>query len=309
MNSRLLIPIFALGAATSACYSTALDSSLDEVFACRDDVDCALGAVCIGQVCRDEAALEGPILTVLDPPELAIFPIGETATVPLVIQGENLVLSSGNSDDAAAGYIEVLLDGAVVDTVTEGDLELGITVDSLIAPAAGGLHHIGLVARRLDGELFRGDSGNAATAFWIDDGREHVGILSPAPGFKIPVELEEIALEVASLNFTFVNPGFIGPDEVTMERAGYVHLYVDADVPSCIPSCNFEHQSVVTPAGLSRVNRIQVARGVTLPGELGTARLQIVAQDLLQQPYYRADDPEDLVFHQVPVQSIVEVAP
>lgn len=307
MTRRSFIPAFAFGLTVSGCYGTSLDSSLDEVFACSEDIDCALGSVCVAQVCRVEAAIEGPRLRVVDPPELAVFPIDKTTSIPLTVEGENLTLTATDSRNSAAGYIEVLLDGAVVDTITEGDLEGGITIDPLVAPTTGGLHHIGLVPRRLNGEPFRGENTAVASAFWIDDGREQVGILSPAPGFKISVDLEEVPLEIASLNFTFINPGFISPDEVAMERAGYVHFYVDADVPTCIPSCNFEHQSVVTPAGLSRVNRIRVDRGVVLPGELGTARLQIVAQDLLQQPYYRDGNVEELVFHQVPVQSVLEV--
>lgn len=308
-NHRIAAAAASALALLSGCYGTDLDSDIDGIYVCDVDRDCALGTSCSDGVCRDLTLLQGPSLRVLDPLPLSVFPVGETASIPLTIAGEYVTLANGASDEADAGYIEVLLDGALVDTITEGDLEDGVSLDSIIAPTDPGLHHIGLVARRLDGEIFPGETSSVATAFWIDDGREHVGILSPAPGVKVALESQELSIEIASLNFTLVNPGFISPDEVDDIGAGYVHLYVDAEVPNCIPECNFEHQSVLAPAGLSRVNRMVVERAVLLPGDLGTARIQIVAQNFLQQPYYREGDVTQLVFHQVPVQSIVEVAP
>ncbi len=307
MTTRFATFSFVLGCTISGCYGTQLDADVDGIFACDVDADCALGNVCAAGICQDRASLEGPAIEVLEPPPLAVFPMGQTTTIPLVVGGDSLVLSAGDSVEANAGYIEVLLDGAVVDTITQGDLVDGIALDSIIAPDDAGLHHIGLVARRLDGELFAGEQAAVASAFWIDDGREHVGILDPAPGFKVALESEDLQIEIAALNFTFVNPGFIDPAEVTETGRGYVHLYIDADVPTCIPACNFTHQTAIMPPGLSRVNRLVAERGVLLPGELGTTRIQIVAQDLLQQPYYREGDATQLVFHQVPVQSIVEL--
>ncbi len=308
MKTNDLLFSLALAATVTGCYGLELDPGIDDVYVCEVDSECALGSACVAGVCRDQASLEGPRIRVLEPPLLAAFPIDQTTAIPIVVGGESLVLSDGDSDDAQAGYIEVLLDGAVVDTITEGDLEAGVSLSSVAAPEAAGLHHIGLVARRLDGEPFNGEDAAVASAFWIDDGREHVGILSPAPGFKVALESEELAIEIASLNFTFVNPGFTDPSEVDQNGSGYVHLYIDANVPNCIPSCNFEHQSAIMPAGLSRVNRLEAERGVLLPGELGTTRIQIVGQNLLQEPYYREGDTTELVFHQVPVQSIVEAS-
>ncbi len=307
MISRYAIFLLSLGGLSTACYGTELDTSIDGLFACDADSDCTLGSVCSAGICLDRASLEGPSVRVLEPPPLAVFPAGDTTTIPLVVSGEDLVLTDGSTEEPNAGYIEVLLDGAVVDTITEGDLEAGVAIASIIAPEDAGLHHIGLVARRLDGELFSGEEAAVASAFWIDDGREHVGILDPAPGFKVALESDDLSIEIAALNFTFVNPGFVDPQEFDEPGAGYVHLYIDADVPTCIPACNFTHQAAIMPPGLSRVNRLVAERGVLLPGELGTTRIQIVAQDLLQQPYYREGDATELVFHQVPVQSIVEI--
>jgi hypothetical protein len=198
----------------------------------------------------------------------------------------------------------------VIDSIVEGDLEDGIQLDTLPLPQAPGLHHIRLVARHLDGEEFDGERAVAHAAFWVDNHEEQVGILSPPPGTKIPLgDGENLKVEIASLNFTFVNPGFIGPDEVDLTGLGYVHLYVDADVPSCLPGCNFDYQTSIIPAGLSRVNRIIAEEGVLLPEGVGTVKLQIVAQSPENAPYYRDEGTGEVVYYSVAIQSVASVAP
>jgi hypothetical protein len=301
--------VVALALFTVGCYDAELDPDLYGVYLCEVDNDCALGSACVDGVCGDPAGRTGPIIEVVSPPQLEVFPAGQVATIPLVIGGRDLELTSTQSDDARAGYLEVVLDGAVVDTVTDGDLRDGITVDDLIAPQEPGMHHISVVARRTDGEAFDGDGAIASIGFWIDDGVEHVGILAPAPASKVPLgDQRPLRIEVASLNFTFANPGFISPDQIgATEFEGYVTLYIDADVPTCLPDCNFDYQAAIMPAGLSRVNRMITDEPVELPQELGTVRIEIVAQTMDNMPYVRSATTGDFVYDIVPIQSVVTV--
>lgn len=290
----------------TGCYTADLDSGLSAVFVCEEELDCALGQACIGGVCLSEEDAIGPSLEVIDPPLLDIFPQGE-AILPLSFRGRDLTLTARSSDDPKEGYVEIYLDGALVDTVTGGDLGGGIDLSSLSMPQVAGLHHVVLQARRHNGEYFENAGSQAHVAFWVDDGREHVGILQPPPAARIPSDAREIGLEVASLNFTFVNPGFLSPDAGVSPGQGYVHLYLDANVPSCLPSCNFDYQNSILPAGLSRVNRIAVEQNLFLPEGVSTIRLQIVAQTTAHMPYYRAEALQEVVYDEIPVQSVLGV--
>lgn len=310
MSLRNAFATAVLGLCVVACYDGSLDASLDQVYFCEDDRDCALGSQCIDNACEFPIENLEPTVQIVSPNPLEVFAMGESTTVPLVIAGARLNLTSQADDDPNAGYIEVLVDGAVVETVTSGDLEEGISIDSLVMPSDPGLHHINLVAYRIDGERFESTKAATSTGFWVDDGTEQIGILNPAPGSRIPLgEGANLQIEIVGLNFTFVNPGFISSDEVDMPGLGYANLYLDAAVPGCLPECNFEQQNTIIPAGLSRVNRIVAEQGVILPDELGTVQVQIVAQTLTHAPYERTAGAEGFVFHSVPVQSTVEVQP
>jgi hypothetical protein len=294
----------------SACYTADFDPDIAGVFACEEDVDCALGQACAAGVCVSASEENGPVLQLASPSQLDIYALGLDTDVQVVVAGRDLVLSGEDPDDPLAGYIEVELDGAVIDTIVEGDLEDGIEIDAIPLPQAPGLHHVRVVSRHLDGDEFVGDRAVAHAAFWVDNGEEQVGILTPPPGTKIPLgDGENLKVEVASLNFTFVNPGFIGPDEVDLTGLGYVHLYVDANVPSCLPGCNFDYQTSIIPAGLSRVNRIIAEEGVLLPDGVGTVKLQIVAQSPDNSPYYRDAGTGEVVYYSVAIQSVASVAP
>lgn len=298
--------VFAACTLAVGCYTAELDAGLSAIFVCEEDFDCALGQACVAGVCMSGEDARGPTLEILDPPLLDIFAQGESF-LPLSFRGSDLFLTSQDSDDPRAGYVEVYLDGALVDTVTDGNLAGGIDRQSLSMPRNAGLHHIVLLARRASGEYYDTPDSQAHVAFWVDDGLEHVGILQPPPAARIPSNSQEIGLEVASLNFTFVNPGFLPPGAAVPDREGYVHLYLDANVPGCLPSCNLDYQNSILPAGLSRVNRIAVEQSLLLPDGIGTIRLQIVAQTTVHTPYYRSDDTTDVVYDEIPVQSVLAV--
>ncbi len=288
----------------SGCFSADLDTSVSSVFVCEDDADCAVGHSCLDGLCRAPGEFNGPTLEIVDPPMLGVFQPGDV-NVPVTVQGTTLELSSVEDDSPNVGYIEVYLDGVLVDAVTEGALESGVNLSPLTTPTEPGLHHIVLSARHLDGERFENPESEAHVAFWVDNGEEHVGILSPAPGSRVQIGTGQIEVEIAALNFTFVNPGFLPPTGNGGDHEGYVHLFVDADVPGCLPSCNFDYQTSIIPEGLSRVNRIRAEQGLVLPDGVGTVTLQIVAQTMANTPYYREGDDVELVYDEVPVQSVL----
>jgi len=292
----------------AGCYSAELDPEVAGVYVCEADIDCALGQVCGGGVCRPEGEPLGPALEVTDPPLLHVFPQG-SSNLPISIGGSHLQLTSQESEVLDAGYIEVYVDGALVDAVTDGDLEEGIDLDALAMPQTGGLHHLVISARHLDGQRFDNPESEAHLAFWVDDGAEHVGILSPAPAARVEQDLREVRVEVAALNFTFVNPGFLPPGQNIEPSLGYVHLFIDADVPGCLPTCNYDYQTSIIPPGLARVNRLIAERSLVLPEGLGTVHLQIVAQTPGNTPYYRDESNSDLVYDDVPIQSVLKTDP
>ncbi len=311
MNTKNGLATLAVGLlASSGCYDGSLDPSLDEIYVCEEDNDCALGSRCLDGLCSLSLDDTSPALQLISPSPLEVFPTGQGGALPLVVAGTRLDLTSQLEESEQAGYVEVLIDGALADTITVGELEAGIELATISIPQDPGLHHVTLVARHPDGSPFEGDRARTSSGFWVDDGKEHIGILSPPPGDKIPLgNGENLAVEVVSLNFTMVNPGFVSPTEVTEPGLGYVHLYLDATLPGCLPACNYEHQSALAPAGLSRVNQLGAEQPVLLPAEIGTVQVQIVAQALTNSPYVRGTDTQEFVFHSVPVQSTVAVTP
>ena len=302
-------PCFALALLSFAgCYAADFDTDASAVFVCSQDEECPLGQACAEGLCRELADLRGPSLAITSPAPLKVFAPGD-GNLPLGFEGQDLLLAADESEEARAGYVEVYLDGALIDAVTAGDIEAGLEIASIPVPTTGGLHHIVLSARHLDGERFDNPEAESHVAFWVDDGLEHVAIVEPPPGARFESEGARVQVEIASLNFTLVNPGFIAPGEPPSAPEGYVHIYVDADVPTCLPACNFDYQSSIIPAGLARVNQMRADQYLELPDGVGTVRLQIVAQALDNAPYYRGDDLEELVYDEVPVQSVVGEQP
>lgn len=293
----------------ASCYTAEIRSDIADVYACDGDSDCAVGNLCIDAVCTEPDEEDaGPSIRIASPAPLEIFRVGEALEVPLTIAGSNLILTAGENTDQAVGFLELTLDGEPIATVADGDLAEGISLPALPLPTTAGLHHLRLEARGLDGEVFDNPESETHVAFWVDDGEEHVGMLEPIPGARVAVGDDQfITVEVVSLNFTFVNPGFISPADEEIEQQGYLHFYVDADVPNCLPGCNFDYQTSLIPAGPSRLNRMTSEHGIALPDDIGTVRLQVVAQTATHEPYYRNSGSGDLVYHASSVQSVVEV--
>ena len=310
MNRHTPSRVATLTMLLSGCYLAELDPSISGVYVCDDHVDCALGQECLDGICVATSDVEGPVLQIAAPAQLEIFPLDDISALPLIVAGRNLNLGTEESEDPLAGYIEIQLDGALVDTVAAGSLDDGIEIDSLPLPQAPGLHHLRIIARRADGELFESEGAEATIGFWVDDGKEHIGILDPPPSARVPLfEDGGLQVEVAALNFTFMNPGFAGTEDAATPGLGYVHLYVDADIPTCLPGCNLDYQTTLMPAGLSRVNRIITEQPIGLAADVGTVRLQVVAQNLENAPYHQDGGVGDVVFFSVPIQTVVGESP
>ena len=276
----------------TGCYDQELDPTLDGVFFCEADADCALGSVCEAQECiRVESVVE-PELEVLSPVELQTFASGDPGTLAIAVAGRGMTLGETGTNP---GYVEVLLDGAAVASFTSGDLALGVENPEVTLPTAPGLHHLSFIAMKPDGTRYDADSAFASVGFWIDDGEEHLGVLRPAPGMNVDANT---VVEVASLNLTLSNPSFTAEDSAE-ERVAYGHLYIDTGVPGCLPDCNQEHHTMVAPSGLSKVNRI-VVPDADLPVKLGTTWIHVVAQSMSQGPYTRTDT--SVVTHGVAIQ-------
>lgn len=296
-----------VGLGSGSCYDATLDPDISGVFACEETEECGIGLQCIDAVCVATDQIVGPVIEIQSPPSLAAFRMGVDRDLSLILRGTNLFLTSDpNSRDPLAGYIDVYLDGVIQGTVFSGNLDQGLTVPPLTLPAQPGLHHIRVAAHRIDGAPFTTPQAQANYAFWVDDGHEHIGILEPAPASKVAKNPDgSVRVEVASLNFTFVNPGFVSQEETPADPEGYVSLYVDAQVPECLPACTRQYpqyQATLVPAGLSRVNRIAADQAVFLPDHAGTVKLQVVAQDIVHEPYSRQGSENDFVFHTVPIQ-------
>lgn len=307
MRTRILASALAVTALTQ-CYAAEFDPTVSGVFYCESDADCTLGQRCGDGICRAVGEAFGPTLEITDPPLLQVFPQGGASSFQVDISGTDLALTNELDmvDDPYAGYLQVFVDGALATGVTEGALEDGVTIGNLPMPTQPGLHHVVVKAYHVDGDRFDNPESEAHTAFWVDDGREHVGILTPAPAAELDLQEPSVSVEVAALNFTFVNPGYVNQNDTDAnQRAGYVRLYVDANVPTCLPSCNINYQAAFLPPGLSRVNRMTAENALILPEGIGTIRLQIVAQSTLNTPYSRDSLDGEFVYYELPVQSVV----
>lgn len=300
------------GISSSGCYDATLDPEVSGVYACEDTRDCGLGLECVDSVCISAEELVGPVLEIQSPEPLTALVYGVDSTVSLIVRADNFILTNdANSSDPLSGYVDVYVDGVVQTTLTSGNIAEGIPVTQLPISPIAGLHHVRLAARHVDGSPFSTARSELNFPFWLDDGNEHIGIVDPAPTSRVfRSSLGAVRVEIASLNFTFVNPGFLSPDESPTDPAGYVSIYIDAQVPECLPDCPKtlpQYQAALYPAGLSRVNRLVADQAVVLPDQAGTVKLQVVAQDIVHQPYSRSGSETDFVFYSVPIQPVTAI--
>ena len=297
MHATRSIVAAAILSHVAACYSAEVDPLLEATYACEQDSDCALGQTCLLELCTDGSTLLGPAPEILGPELLQVFPAGTDIMMPIVVGGEGLDLEEpGGENVAGEGHIEVRVDGEMFELITAGDLEGRVQTSPLVVPTVAGLHRIQVIARQNDGAAYANAEARATSAFWVDDGEEHVAFLRPTPGTEIPIgEGDQLEIEVVALNFALVNPGLVPTTELQAPGQGHVHVFFDRQIPDCLPDCNFNYESTGFPAE-NPVSRLSVEGGVLGSSTPGTYPLAVVAQDSAHQPYYRASNPEELLF-------------
>ena len=297
----------AIGLPLAGCYDADVDPELEALYPCDGDGDCVEGQSCVLGLCTDGSTLLGPEPAVLGPEELQVFPAGMSVSLPIVIGGQGLELTPGGGANVIGeGSLDVMLDGVLVETLTVGSLEARVQTAPITIPSQPGLHRIQVISRQNDGSIYPTPGAVANNAFWVDDGREHIGFISPVPNTEVPIgEGSDLRMEVATLNFQLVNPGAVSANQLEAPFQGHVHVFFNRGVPDCLPGCNYSYESTVFPAG-NATSRLVVEGGILGSPTEGTFPLELVAQDSAHEPYYRSDAATELVFSTIP---LIFVAP
>jgi hypothetical protein len=279
---------FAIAFALVGCLSPRIDEAPDGTFACDDDDDCPADHSCQLGRCWSGAAPRLEIRTPEADEVLAPAAEGSTGTRTIVVglggSGLELVdpdqaLQSG----AGQGMVEVVVDGAVQVTVTEGDLVSGVGVEVTMADQPGA-HRIGARALRADGTRYDNPGAFATQLVWIDDWRAHVAIVRPWPGERFDDTETEVEIEVASLNFTFAANDGEGPDPY-----GHAHVHLDAEFPACAsePSCDCCYVAVAVATAPE--SRRAIGIGVLPAGDAGPSTLTAILRTTGHQPFVDVD--------------------
>ena len=297
MHAPRSIVVAAVLTAAAGCYTAEVDPQLEATYPCEADSDCAVGQTCLIDVCSDGSTLLGPRVEILGPEVLQVFPAGMEVSVPIVIGGEGLDLQEGGGDNVRGeGHIEVRIDGDEVETITAGDLEGRVQTDPVTLPGEPGLHRVEVIARHNDGAPYQNAEARTISAFWVDDGNEHVAFLQPAPQTEVVIgEGDQLTIEVVTLNFSLVNPGLVPTDELDARGQGHIHVFFDRQIPDCLPDCNFNYESTGFPAE-TPVSRLIVEGGILGSSTPGTFPLAVVAQTSAHEPYYRESNPDELLY-------------
>jgi len=286
-KARLLTTL--LLASVSACYGADVDAELNATYACIVDSDCAVGHTCLSSLCTDGTAGLGPAPFVQGPELLTPFEAGVETMLPIVIGGEGLTLvEPGGSNAPGEGHLEIRIDGELFATLTEGDLDGRVETEPFTIPSAPGFHRIEALALQNDGAPFPNDLSRANSGFWVNDGREHIAILRPAPGQEVHVdESRELEVEIATLNFRLVNPQ-ANTDRLTEPGQGHFHVFFDTGIPDCLPGCNSSYESTGIPRPGDPDAQLVVEGGIGADTP-GVYPLEVVAQNSAHDPYFRED--------------------
>ncbi len=285
--------------AVPACYTADVDPELEATYTCERDSDCVVGRRCVLSVCTDGSSALGPAPQVLGPEVLQVFPADSNAMFPIVIGGEGLELTDPGGDNVdGQGHVEVYVDGELIELLTAGTLDGRVQTQPIALPSAPGLHRVEAVARRNDGSIYPNAEATALGAFWVDDGQEHLAFLRPAPNTEIVIgQGDELEMEVVTLNFELVNPGFVPTEQLDTPGQGHIHVFFNRNVPDCLPDCNFNYESTAFPSEPGQLTtRMMVEGGIIGSAVEGTFPLEVVAQDSTHAPYYRQANPDELVF-------------
>jgi hypothetical protein len=241
----------------------------------------------------DDGGDTGPVLQILGPEELQLFP-NSGVSHRITLRSTDLQLQPpGGDNHPGVGHIEVLLDGELVEVLTEADGSGIAQTETFAFPTAGGIHRIEAIPRHNDGTPYPG--ADAHGLFWVDDGREHIAWLRPTPKTVLPIGAQNIEMEVVTLNFTLVRAAAAADPNATGE--GHVHSLFNRGLPDCLPDCADFFEHMIEPPGDDRVHRLSFWHQNPLnPPSPGSYPLELLANDNKHDIYYRALAPDQPVY-------------
>jgi hypothetical protein len=289
-----------------ACDTAEIDPSLSGVFPCRSASDCPATQTCVLQTCYREAP---PRLEVMSPEAEVAFPVGDDEFVSVVIKigGDDLDLVDPRHDpdqEFGRGNVLLLVDGEEQAVLTSGDLTSGVTMQVLVEAVAGP-HRIQAIARNSAGVPYDNEGAEARRLFWVDDGAARVAFLEPFPGDVFPLDAAEIAVGLATLNFTLNRPG-----GENVERLGHVHVHYDELFPACAfePVCEANQIGMVIAPAPANAATGTVDLPSAVEGEATlTALLRKQDHSLYFYPPW-TEDPvwEDIVIRRAKIESAAD---
>ncbi len=240
--SLLLAPI------TGACFTAQFDGDADAVFFCQADEDCQEGQVCSAlNRCLNDP---GPSLTIKGPESLQLIQYVGVPQITMSLVGSDLKLvAQGQGVVEGEGYVELRLNGVLLETFSEGDLGAGLTHNS--APgvlAQAGIQRLTARAYRADGTPYENPSASTQQLFWLDDGEPHVAVKNLYPGESLPAG-DDIEVEVVTINFDLIDPESDSDfDPLDRLQRGHVHIYANkGDLRDCLPGCNSSYEVTAWP--------------------------------------------------------------
>lgn len=303
----LVLRSVAIAAAFSAgCFSAELDPELSGVFACETNDDCFQGRQCIADVCTTAPR---PELMILSPESLERVGAPGSGTIELTISlldqaaAPLALVVPGTPAVPGEGYIELFVDGELVETIFEGDSGSTLRVRTQLAATAGG-HRIRARAVLGNGEPY--PAADVRRVVWVEEEGStvpRVTIVSPWPGEEFSTMSQELEVVVATRNFSLVPTQNA---EETGSPHGHAHVYYDAPFPACAldDECADSYIALLTPAEktvlMSTTFRLP-------PGSEDTAEVTVTLNNDDHSLFSTAD--AGVVFDEVPIRRRATAAP
>lgn len=292
---------------TNACLAGDVDDAASDVFACNTVDDCNAGESCLFDRCTEVPL---PLVEIRAPEPFAKVATPETPEGPIVfavsVGGRDLDLvdpiSSGQGT-AGEGYIELSVDGELIETITAGSLAGSIPIEGVVIPnPTPGAHRISVQARRADGVAYDNPEASDIQLVWVDDGMPRVGIVEPLPGTEFGLGEVEVDVRVATLNFEIVPAASQSPNP-----HGHAHIHYDDVFPSCVeaPTCDCCYIAIASPdvADVPAQGFLtDWTERVVFPGaSAGSATLTAVLRNTSHTPFIGDDG---IVFDEVQLQRV-----
>lgn len=292
---------------SNACLADEVEQAESEVFACASQDDCDDAEACLLSRCTAQAL---PFVEIRTPEAFATFPLdtpGAPISFAVSIGGRDLDLvdpiSSGEGT-VGEGYIELSIDGTVIETITAGSLAGSIPISGVELPdPTPGPHRISVRARRADGVAYDNPQSQDIQLIWLDDGKPRVGIVEPLPDTEFGLEEAEVDVRIATLNFDLV------PAAATRDTPhGHAHIHYDDIFPACVdaPTCDCCYIAIASPQPSDIPAQgflTEWTQPVVLPGaSAGAATLTAILRNTMHTPFFGDDGA--VVFDQIQVQRV-----